>query len=361
MVRIIRHNILPALAAAADGAGGSFDGAEGRKPAVSIIVVSYNTCAMTMACLSSLMAETRDAPYEVIVVDNASSDGSAEALAGLGDQIRLIALGENIGFARANNLAALQAKGDHLLLLNPDTLVLDGAIDRLCVFANANPAAGIWGGRTLYGDRSLDPTSVWARMTLWSLACRAIGIDGALPQSGLFNAEAIGGWHRDSIRRVDIVCGCFLMIRRELWQRLGGFDRAFFMYGEEADLCLRAAKFGARPLFTPSATIVHYGGASEATKAGKIEKLFRAKITLMHRHWSRPAGLLGKGLILSWAASRLGCAIVLSLVRHQERDLKRVAMWFEVWRHRAQWHAGYDIADATAAAQARPIQAMVGG
>ena len=333
MVRIIRHNILPALAQAGEGSGGARPRA-GEPPLVSIIVVSYNTRDMTVACLRSVMAETRDAPYELLVVDNASNDGSAEAVAELGNEIHLIALKENIGFARANNLAAREARGQFLLLLNPDTVVLDGAIDRLTMFATANPAAGIWGARTLFGNGTLDPTSVWARMTPWSMATRAFGLDHAFPASALFNPEGYGGWKRDSMRAVDIVTGCFLMIRRELWETLGGFDRAFFMYGEEADLCLRAAKLGARPLFTPTATIIHYGGASERTQAGKIEKLFRAKVTLMQRHWSRPARLLGQSLLLLWPASRRLAAMAVG-------RQTQAAMWREVWQSRSAWLGGY--------------------
>ncbi len=157
------------LAHASEG-GGRASKDNGPPPLLSIIVVSYNTREMTMACLASVMAETRDAPYELIVVDNASSDGSAAAIATLGERVRLLALNENIGFARANNLAARKARGELLLLLNPDTLVLDRAIDRLATFATANRSSGLWGGRTLFGDRTLDPTSVWARMTPWSMA-----------------------------------------------------------------------------------------------------------------------------------------------------------------------------------------------
>ena len=349
MVRIIRHNILPAWGMAEEGSGQGE--AREQHPVVSIIVVSYNTRDMTMACLRSVIAETRDVPYEIIVVDNASSDRSAEAIAGLGGRVQLIALTDNIGFARANNLAAREARGQYLLLLNPDTLVLDSAIDRLCMVANANPASGIWGGRTLFGDRRLDPTSVWAKMTPWSLACRALGLDAAMPASKLFNAEALGGWNRDSMRTVDIVCGCFLLIRRELWNDLNGFDRAFFMYGEEADLCLRAAKRGARPLFTPTATIIHYGGASEATQTGKVTKLFRAKVTLMRRHWSPPARLLGQGLLALWPLSRWLAAAAMTLVSTDDRRAKQAAMWREVWRTRTDWIGGWDEPAAPAASR----------
>ena len=140
-----------------------------------MLVVSYNTREMTLACLRSLAAETR-VPHEVIVLDNASRDGSAAAIAEAFPGLRLIASAENHGFALGNNLAAREARGRYLLLLNPDTLVLDGAVDRLVAFAGRTPEAGIWGGRTLFADGSLNPMSVFGDQTLWSLFCRASGL-----------------------------------------------------------------------------------------------------------------------------------------------------------------------------------------
>src|SRR5204863_9530333 len=148
----------------------------------------------------------------------------------------------NVGFARANNIAAKEAKGRYLLLLNPDTVVLESGIDRLVAFAEARPGARIWGGRTLYGDRSLNPTSCWRRMTLWNVFCRTTGLSGIFPSSRHFNSDSYGRWDRSTVGEGDIVTGCFLLIQRGFWQRLGGCDAKFFMHGEEADLCRRAAK-----------------------------------------------------------------------------------------------------------------------
>ena len=215
-------------------------------PIVSILVISYNTKAMTLDCLRSIAAET-SVPHEVIVLDNASPDGSAAAIAAALPSTRLIASPENHGFAKGNNIAAGHARGEYLLLLNPDTLVLDGAIDKLVAFARRTPAAGIWGGRTLNADLSLNPMSVFGDQTLWSLFCRATGLTVAFRNSPLFNSEHYGGWARDSERAVQVVQGSFLLIPRRLWDELGGFDLSFVMYGEEADLCRRARARGASP------------------------------------------------------------------------------------------------------------------
>ncbi len=304
-------------------------------PKVSILVISYNTREMTLDCLRSVAAETT-VPHEVIVVDNVSSDGSAEAIAAEFPQITLLAEQDNHGFAKGNNIAAARARGEYLLLLNPDTVVLDHAIDRLIAFADSRPEARIWGGRTLFADGSLNPSSCWRKMGLWAIFCRATGLTGVFPQSELFNPEAYGGWDRSRERQVDIVSGCFFLIRRADWEALGGFDPTFFMYGEEADLCLRAASaIKARPRITPAATIIHHGGASETVRADKMVRLLAAKSTLVRRHfapWLRP--LAGWGFRL-WPWSR---ALAFSILR---RGGDNAQVWKEVWARRREWQNGF--------------------
>lgn len=302
----------------------------------SILIVSFNTRELTLTCLRSVFEQTHNDALEVIVVDNQSSDGSAEAIEVAFPQVRLIRAERNLGFAAANNLAAELAKGEYLLLLNPDTVVLDGAIDKLLRFAETNPEAGIWGGRTLFADESLNPASCWAKPTLWSLFCQATGLTALFRNTRLFNPEAYGGWLRDSVREVDIVSGCFFLIRRELWEQLGGFDPVFFMYGEEADLCLRARAFGARPMVTPEATIIHYGGASERVRADKLVRLFNAKARLYEHHHGPITARLSKYLFDLWALSRLTAFAVLSLVKPEKKDIFQT--WQAVWGHRHRWH-----------------------
>ena len=133
---------------------------------LSIIIISYNTREMTLACLRSIYEQTSDIAFEIIVVDNDSRDDSPLAIADNYPEVTLIKSKENFGFARANNLAAERAKGTYLLLLNPDTVVLDGAIQKLHAFSQENPDNRLYGGRTLYGDYSLNPTSCWKCQTL---------------------------------------------------------------------------------------------------------------------------------------------------------------------------------------------------
>ena len=308
---------------------------------VSILLVSYNTLELTSAALDSIQAQTQDVKAEVIVVDNASTDGSGHKLKDHPVITRFIALDENIGFARANNLAAEYAKGRYVLLLNPDTVVLNQAIDRLVSFADANKQALIWGGRTVFSDGRLNPKSCWQKMTPWSLFCRVSGLSTVFPASVFFNSEAIGRWQRDQMRQVDIISGCFFLMPTTVWTALGGFDPIYFMYGEEVDLCLRARRIGAKPLMTPDAEIVHYGGASEATRTDKMIKLLAAQATLIERHWPYPLNEAGQKLLMCWPLSRwIGLSCAGRLCRRPDWE-SRAKVWKEIWDARLGWQFGY--------------------
>ena len=310
------------------------------RPTVSIIVVSYNTRAMTLDCLASVLRETRETTYELIVVDNASDDRSAEAIAAAFPDARLIRSPENIGFAAANNLASRSARGDYFLLLNPDTVVLEGAIDRLVSFARRRPEALIWGGRTFFADGRLNPSSCWRAMGPWAVFCRTVGLTGVASRSALFNPEAFGGWDRGSEREVDIVSGCFLLISASLWRRLGGFDPTFVMYGEEADLCLRARAFGARPRVTPHARIVHHGGASETAREDKMVRLLKAKAALIRRHWHPALRRPGLALFRLWPGTRLAATRALAALG-RPGAAEKAATWGAIWKRRAEWQGGW--------------------
>lgn len=304
---------------------------------VSILIISYNTRDLTIACLQSVYAQTAGLAFEVIVVDNASTDGSPDAIAEQFPQARLLRPPENLGFAGGNNLAATHATGRYLLLLNPDTLVLDRAIERLHAFAESHDDAAIFGGRTLFPDGSLNPKSCWRRPTPWSVLCTGLGLARAFPASQLFAPESYGGWRRDSVREVDIVSGCFLMIRAGVWHDLAGFDTGFFMYGEEADLCWRALKAGHRCMVSPDATIIHYGGASERVRADKMVRLFCAKQRLFCKHWGRLARRVGTAALDAWALTRV---LAFGVLRpFSPRWAGSYETWSAIWQRRVEWQA----------------------
>lgn len=304
-------------------------------------MISYNTREETLAALRSVQSETR-LPHEIIVVDNASTDGSAEAIAEAFPWLRLLAKSHNLGFAAANNVAAHEARGEYLLLLNPDTVTRHNAVDRLVAFADSTPDARIWTGRTTFSDGRLNPGSCFRRMSLWTLACGAIGLNSLFRGSAIFNSEHYGGWKRDSEREIDIAQGSFFLIRREDWEVLGGFDTAFFMYGEETDLCLRARKqLGARPRFTPAAEIVHLGGASEAVRSDKMVRLLKAKQELITRHfpkWQQPIAAV---LLRGWPWSRQAGLRIAARLTGRDSLKTKAATWKEIHDRREEWRDGF--------------------
>jgi N-acetylglucosaminyl-diphospho-decaprenol L-rhamnosyltransferase len=301
---------------------------------VSVVIVTYRCRGEARECLASLYRVTTGVSFDVVVLDNASNDGTVEMVASEFPAARLLPLDENIGFAAGVNRAAAEASGEFLLLLNPDTVVHEGAVESLVAFARSRPQHGIYGGRTLDPDGTVNPGSCWGRPTLWSLFCFATMLSTAFKRSSVFNPESLGRWPRDSVREVDIVTGCLLLAERRVWDELGGFDTRFFMYGEDADLALRAAHLGYRPIITPDAVITHEIGVSSQNQADKLVLLYQSKAELVRKHFgpmSRPLGLT-----LLW----LGVGARALLSGGSQKSAARAA-WREVWRARSQWLAGY--------------------
>lgn len=306
-------------------------------PEVSVIVVSHDTAALTDRCLESLQAAASTTSIEVIVVDNASTDGSASWLAARHPQVRVVANPVNVGFARAVNQAARSAAAPLLLLLNPDTEATPGSIDAFVAFARAHPHHGIYGGRTLDPDGRLDPRSCWGRQSLWSLLCFATLLDVAGRGTRLFDPESLGRWQRDTVREVGVVTGCLLLADAGVWEQLGGFDERFFMYGEDADLSLRARRAGWRPVTTPSVTVMHRGGGTPIDPARKTIWKLRARATILRRRWGPVAGTTGLGLLTVGVGARAALARLAPVGATRQ-------VWRDAWAQRRRWRDGYPAA-----------------
>ena len=225
---------------------------------------------------------------------------------------------------------------EFLLLLNPDTLVHPGTVDAMVSFARERPSYGLYGGRTVNPDGTVHPGSCWGKPTVWSLFCFAAMLSTAFKRSPVFDPESLGRWERDTIREVDIVTGCLLLVRRQLWTQVGGFDERFFMYGEDADLALRVARLGLRNVVTPDAVVTHEIGVSSSSRPDKLALLFRGKVTLLRKHW--PGGRRRLGIGLLWAGVGLRAAV--SAVANVGRG-GTAWDWRPVWRLRSSWLDGY--------------------
>jgi len=311
--------------------------------AVTVVVVTYQNRDHIVGCLESLRGQVPADGSQVVVFDNGSADGTADLVEATFPTVRVMRSTENVGFARGCNLAAATAVTEFILLLNPDTVVQPGCLDALLGLARRQPDAGLYGGRTRRPTGELDPMSCWGRPTIWSLICFATGLSAAFPRSAFFHREGLGGWARDSERQVDIVSGCLLLARRDVWAVLGGFDEGFFMYGEDADLGIRARAAGYRSIITPEAEIVHLvGGSSPAI--GKEVLLFRGKVTLVDKLWSGPARALARKLLSTgvWLRARASGGVRSVLARPStHRTRTAPGTWSELWVRRREWQQGW--------------------
>jgi N-acetylglucosaminyl-diphospho-decaprenol L-rhamnosyltransferase len=293
---------------------------------VSVVIVSYNTRDLLEGCIRSVQRNTSPGiDYEIIVVDNASSDHSAQMIEAMFPDITLIALDENVGFGRGCNIGARAANGRYICLVNPDAELVGDTLHALVLFARENPSAGLYGGRSVHNDGSLDPKSCWKLPSLWSLFCFGTGLSAAFRDSAIFDPEAMGRWQRDSVREVDAITGYLLMVHSAAWKRLDGFDEQFFLYGEDLDLGRRARQLGYRPIITPEAVVRHIGGAA-STRSHKLVMLMTGKATYVGKRWHGPARQFGLACLLtgSWLRSR-----------------RRRSPWREMWDQRRTWIAGY--------------------
>ncbi|MEM9037021.1 MAG: glycosyltransferase family 2 protein [Actinomycetota bacterium] len=306
-------------------------------PLVSVVLVSYETKDLTLIALRSLLEQAVKHPIEVIVVDNASTDGTAAAITTELPEVRLFELDINVGFARGVNHGARQARGDHILLLNPDTIVHDDVVAELVRFAESRSDLGLLGGRTLATDGTPDPGSCWGLPTPWSLACFGLGFTAVFKGHPVLDPESLGRWPRDTPRDVGLVTGCLLLVRREVWEELGGFDEQFFMYAEDADLAKRAWDLGYRQMITPDAVITHHVGAASKVKSAKRIMVARGKATYVRKHWRGPLAAYGLAMLVLGHAVRAAAHGAIGVVRPGREDRS----WWETLVAIRSWIGGW--------------------
>ena len=296
-------------------------------PVLSVIIVSYNTRQMTLDCLRALYHDLGATPTEVWVVDNASSDGSAEAIREAFPLVRLIENPRNAGFGAANNLALRQATGEFLLLLNSDAFVHPGAVSALSEFLRDHPRVGAAGPRLLNRDGTVQQ-SCYPYPSPGRAWLENLGMAGLRPQ--------------DHEASVDWVIGASLLVRRDAYRQVGGFDEAFFMYQEETDWQYRMRDVGWGIGLVPSAVVTHLGGASGASESARINAHFFDSLDYYTRkHYGLP------GLISLRVAMVLGAALrtlvwaAISVASPGRRSTARAKTRLQAWlcfRQATRWH-----------------------
>ena len=270
---------------------------------LSILIVNWNTRDLLQDCLNSVYSGLVGLDAEVIVVDNASEDGSVEMVADSFGQATLIRNAQNVGFAAANNQALEVARGRHLLLLNSDTIVHGDVLSRSVAFLDKRPDVGMMGCKVLNADGSTQMTCSRYPSFL-NLLLQTLGVNRISRVPCLQRYQMLD-WDRNDERPVEIISGCYLMIRRPVLAEIGGLDEDFFLYAEETDWCRRCADAGWELMFAPVGTITHLGSGSSRKLNHKRDLLLTEGTVRLHRKHS---GIISAGflwlLLLIFNASR---------------------------------------------------------
>jgi GT2 family glycosyltransferase len=306
-------------------------------PVISVLIVTYNSSSYIGECLKSLEVALAGLDFEILVYDNASTDDTLLRLESFAEAT-VLAGDANLGFAGACNRLAARGRGEFLWFLNPDTRAQGNSAKELLRVAAEMPHAHLYGPRTVTPDGRMVMASAQGEMTLWSLACFASGLSTVFSGRSWADPESLPGWDRTTSRHVPVLSGGALMVSRTAWIRLGGFDERYFMYAEDADLCLRARRAAFDPLFVASAVVEHEVGASSSA-GGKLVLLHRGKVTYVRALWTSRRAALGVGLLLTGVALR---ALAASLGVFPDREGRSSGeAWRYTWRRRGEWHRGW--------------------
>lgn len=273
---------------------------------VSVVIVNWNTRELLRGCLDSIMKQTRRASCEIMVVDNASRDGSASMCERDFPSVAVIANRINRGFAAANNQGMLRARGRYVLLLNPDTIILDGAIDRCVAYADDHTDIGVLGCQVLEADSQVQQTG-FSFPSPWTLFLTLTGLPRLFPGLPLFTKPQMGWWKRDSEQDIDVVSGMFMLVRREAIEHVGFMDESYFVYAEEADWCFRFYKAGWRRVFYPGARIIHIDGGGKSTSQVNVKmwvQLQKSTMIYFRKNLGFVPWLMAKALFLISNAAR---------------------------------------------------------
>ena len=251
---------------------------------LSIIIVNHNTCELLINCITSVNGNSKTIDFEIIVVDNNSKDDSVSRMRELFPKVMIIENNQNVGFATANNQAIRDSKGEVVLLLNPDTIVVEGAIEKSYEFLCNHPDAGVVGCKLLNTDYSIQP-SCRSFPSIWNHFSESFFLYKLFPKSRIFGRSYMTFFSYDRIMKVDVVIGAFMMIKREVFDDIGLLDESFFMYSEETDFCLRARQQEWEIYYYPDAQIIHiWGGMSDELPVNLFVELHKSLMKYCYKH-----------------------------------------------------------------------------
>lgn len=300
-------------------------------PSLSIVIVNWNTREMLRECLQSVFMTTGALDFEVIVVDNASEDGSVAMVKADFPQAHLICNTENRGFAAANNQGFAVSAGEHILLLNSDTIVHEDVLEKSVEWLDTHPDVGAMGCRVLNTDGSVQKTcSMYPSLLNQFLLTSGLS---KLSWPRFFSRYQMDGWQRDDEREVEVISGCYLLVRKTVIDEVGVLDESFFFFGEETDWCKRMRDAGWVLMFAPVGEITHHGGGSVKSLNDKRDVMLSEAIIRLHRKHSGLVGALAAFvIILSFNGSRAIAWSLASLVASSLRARERAQHFRAVFR-----------------------------
>ncbi len=307
---------------------------------LSVVIICWNDLKVLPDCLRSIYEQTRSTDFEVIISDNGSTDGSTEFVRKNYPQARIVENGGNIGYARGNNAGISAARGDYILILNPDTIILEGALDKWIKFADERPKAGAFGCVVLNPDGSYQQPSR-PFPTIWRYWVVALYLKPLAHLLKSFVCDTYPGWDGTSERAIDWQSGCCIMVRGDLLKKLGGFDERFFYHYEEVDLCYRVWQAGHEVVSAPDVKITHLGGQSVGRFPIRFElEKYRNRYRYFFKHYGLKGALRCQRVSLAHLRLRhLGFGL-LGLIKRSEALKNRL----EMFRVTIRWNKQLDVA-----------------
>lgn len=313
-------------------------------PDLSVIIVNWNSADFVRKCLISLSQQTQDLKIEIIVIDNASWDGCGEMIASVFPDVHFIQSGANLGFGRANNMAFQHSRGSFVLFLNPDTEALDGAIPRLLSVLHTKADAGIVGAKLLNSDGSIQTSCVQRFPSMLGVLLDSDLLRTLLPRWSLWGMRPLFDNPSAEVS-VDAVSGACQMLRRDVFQRAGMYNPAYFMYAEDIDLCFRTTQLGLKNYYVPDAGVIHHGGKSSsgATESGRSAILMRESWKRFFEQHRGPAyALMFRIAVGVQAALRVVLLLFPALVAGLLGLHGRLAMLRRKWTRILRWALGLE-------------------
>lgn len=298
------------------------------KISLSIIIVNYNTGDLLYKCLDSIKDKIKNIDHQVIIVDNASSDNSWKIVNKF-LEYTLIRNEKNIGFGECNNRILKTIKSKYILLLNPDTELTEGSIEKMLEFMQTHQKVGIIGPKVLYPNGRLQRTA-FLFPTVFSILLGILFLNKLFPKSKIFNKQNFGHWNYHNIREVDAVSGCCLLLRKKVYDNIGGLDEDYLFFYDDIDFCKRAKNNNWKVVFFPKNTIYHFGGGSFTTDR-YIPVYFgrRSKILFFKKYHSNWSTLLVSLLTFIEVIARIPIIGILYLINKKHINKTRLRAYLD--------------------------------